>query len=113
MNGMYEPWVPQVGQRVRVRVSAECLYCCDPRFVACYEQAIANDGREATVYSVGHAVTCSCQMNGEPPDPAHLAHDIWVKWDERRAYDDPVVRIDDWECPFDAHFAAVELEPVQ
>lgn len=96
---------------MRVRVSAECLYCCDPRFKACYERALADDGRTGTVYSIGHD-DCSCRFDDEAPDPAHLGHDVWVKWDERRAYDDPVVRIGDWECPFDAHFAAIELDPL-
>lgn len=108
-----EPWTPpglrfEVGQRVRVRVSTECLYCCDPRFKACYERALADDGRTATVYSVGHG-DCTCRFGDEEPDAAHMAHDIWVKWDYRRDYDEPVLRVGDWECPFDAHFAAAEL----
>jgi hypothetical protein len=112
MRETWAPWTPKVGQRVRVRVSLECQYCLDPRFRQCYERALADDGRTATVYSVGHD-ECSCRYDGDdPPDAGHVAHDVWVKWDDRRSYDDPVVRVGDWECPFDAHFAAAELEPV-
>jgi hypothetical protein len=107
----WEPWTPKPGDRVRVRVNAECLYCVDIRFPECYERALADDDRMATVSSVGHD-DCSCRYVDEPPDPAHMAHDVWVKWDERRPYDDPVPRVGEWECPFDAHFAACELEPL-
>ena len=27
MSAFYEPWPPQIGQRVRVSVSPECTYC--------------------------------------------------------------------------------------
>lgn len=109
MNGqsVWAPWQPKAGDRVRVRVSLECLYCCDPRFQACYERALADDGRTATVYDVGHG-ECSCLFDEEPPSAAHVAHDVWVTWDERRPYDDAFLE----GVPFDAHFAAIELEPV-
>ena len=101
----WAPWKPSPGQRVRVRASLECVYCFDPRFPGCYERALADDGRTATVYDLGHA-ECPCRFDDDP-DPAHAAHDVWVKWDERRPHDEPV-----WAAPFDAHFAAIELEPL-
>jgi hypothetical protein len=105
-----EDWVPytfQSGDRVQVRVSLECRYCLDPRFQRCYERALADDGRTATVYDVGHD-WCSCRYDDETPDAAHLAHTVWVTWDDRRPYDDP-----EWTgVPFDAHFAPSELIPL-
>lgn len=112
MSDPFEPWVPEVGQHVRVRVSLECLYCCDPRFTACYERAVADDGRTGTVYEVGHPDPCFVCFGEDEPDRAHMAHHVWVKWDERREYDDPPVRIGTWEIPFDAVFAPCELEPI-
>ncbi len=106
MSGFWEPWKPKAGDLVRVRVSLECRYCLDPRFRQCYERALADDGRTATVYDVGHA-ECSCRYD-DPPDAAHLAHDVWVTWDDRRSYDDPEIE----GVGFDAHFAASELEPI-
>lgn len=103
----FRPWTPKPGDRVRVRVSLECRYCLDPRFTACYERALADDGRTATVYDVGHA-ECICQIEVDDGGPDHQGHDIWVAWDERREYDDPFLE----GVPFDAHFAATELEPI-
>jgi hypothetical protein len=105
-----EPWVPirfQPGDRVRVRISLECRYCLDPRFQACYERALADDGRTATVYDVGHD-ECSCCYDDEAPSADHIGHDVWVKWDARRDYDGPELP----GVPFDAHFAAAELIPL-
>ena len=102
------PWTPKTGDRVRVRINLECQYCLDPRFTACYERALADDGRAATVYDVGHD-ECACRFEDDPPGADHLGHTVWVKWDERREYDDPV--LDGVE--FDAHFAVAELELVE
>lgn len=104
------PWEPvrfKAGDHVRVKVSLECRYCLDPRYRQCYERALADDGRTATVCEVGHD-WCSCRYDDEPPDAAHLGHDVWVTWDERRSYDDPPLE----GVPFDAHFAACELIPL-
>ena len=103
-------WAPiafQPGQRVRVRVSAECRYCIDPRFPECSAQALANDGRVATIYKIGHDWYFS--RGGEDLlDAEDMAHDIWVTWEERRPYDDPIME----GIPFDTHFAASELIPL-
>jgi hypothetical protein len=107
-----EPWEPirfKAGDRVRIKVSLECRYCLDPRFPKCYANALADDGRTATVYDVGHD-DCSCRWDDDdPPDAAHLGHDVWVTWDERRSYDEPELEA----VPFDAHFAASELVPLE
>lgn len=110
-------WTPpvqtfRVGDRVRVRANLECTYCFDPRYKVCYERALADDGRTGTVYSVGHNAGASCCMYEDEPDPAHIAHHVWVKWDERRSHDEPEARVGDWVIPFDAHFAPSELEPL-
>lgn len=106
------PWVPpglvfKTGDRVRVRVNLECRYCLDPRFPKCYERALADDGRTATVYDVGHD-ECSCRFDDEPAGPEHMGHTVWVTWGERRDYDDPVLE----GVGFDAHFAPGELVPL-
>lgn len=105
----WKPWTPKVGDRVRVRVNMECSYCLDPHFPKCYDMALSDDGRTGTVYDVGHD-RCSCRWEDEEDGPSedHLGHDVWIKWDERRSYDEPVLE----GIPFDAHFAASELEPL-
>lgn len=106
-DGIWEPaGVPrfQPGDRVRVRISLECDYCLDPKFQQCYERALADNGRTATVYDVDHD-ECSCRWDDEPAGVDHLGHDVWVTWDERRTYDDPVIE----SVGFDAHFAPSEL----
>lgn len=107
MSDIWAPWQPKAGDRVRVRVSLECLYCLDPRFRQCYENALADDGRTGTVYDVGHD-GCGCRYDipDDPPSAAHMAHSVWVKFDDQRPYDDM------GDFPFDAHFAIAELEPL-
>jgi hypothetical protein len=104
-------WRPQVGERVRIRVSAECPYCVDIRYPASMAEALANDGRAATVVEIGHTSKCCAPLDQR--DPVHLAHEFWVKWEERLPHDDPPIRLGDWECPFDQHFALTELVPME
>ncbi len=109
MSGEYwEPWKPEVGQRVRVRISLECAYCLDPMFPKCYDRALSDDGRTGTVVTVGHGGCCLFDGEHDDLDPAHAAHTVWVKWDDRRDYDDPQIPGID----LDAHFAVAELEPI-
>lgn len=105
MSDVYEWRTFEVGERVRVRVSAECRYCLDPQYEQDYARALSEDGRVGTIVSVGHN---GCCFSWDDPDPVHEAHRIWVKWAERRDGDDPELD----GVGFDAHFAASELEPI-
>ena len=109
------PWQPQVGDRVRVRVNAECQFCMEREFV---EIVLANDGRTGTIKDIGQGIWLLPEYldaDGEPLDPwdrAYFAHDIWVVWDEPREYDDPPLLLGDWPCSADENFLPQELEPV-
>src|SRR4051794_11814435 len=83
-------WRPEVGQRIRVRVNMECQYCMDDGIPAGAAEALADDGRTGVVAQVGH--DDEDLSDHEPWAAAFLAHDIWVRWDERRPYD-PCVRL--------------------
>jgi hypothetical protein len=103
-------WRPKIGERVRVRVSAECQYCVDIRYPECARLALSQDGRTATVVEFGHSYCCR-PLDLDQGDPAHRAHDIWVKWDERRPTDEQPWG-DGWLPNIDAHYAPQELEPI-
>lgn len=88
---VWEPWTPQIGQRVRVRSRPECYYC--------REYGEEEAGLAGTVF----AIRPPCEPNDEQrgrAEPGAYAHRFWVKLD---------VQVDG--CNF-AHFAAIELEPV-
>jgi hypothetical protein len=89
----WEPWQPQVGQRVRLRLSPECSWC-RPRQ--------RWHGERGTVTSIGEA----------PPDVSvpgsfsqrYFAHRYTVRLDLPRA--------DGFAAAYGGSFAAAELEPV-
>lgn len=113
---VWRPWEPRPGDHVRVHVSGECGYCLDPRYPAGHEAVLANDGRTGTVYEVGHEV-CG-RVCGEADGEGHLAHEVWIKWDAPRWYDDRC-GVGMWMdpalsgLPFDDHFAIAELALVE
>lgn len=83
MSDFWEPWTPQVGQRVRVLARPECFYCRQ------------EGAQETGVVGVVEGI--------RPADPTILepgaaAHVYWVE-------------ADDFPCGL-SHFAAGELEPV-
>ena len=87
-NASWEPWTPQVGDRVRVRLSGECPYC--------FEGGEFDSGEEI---QDGDAVTVSrirteLEMWEEGCSDAGLMHRYWVLNDLGQM----------------SHFAAAELE---
>ena len=97
MSDFYEPWTPEVGQRVRVRISAECQVRPDPGSGADRSGVIGHveweDGLTGVVmpHPVGEAM-------------AAQGHRYMVKWDQERILDDE---------RFNASpYAAIELEPI-
>ncbi len=61
MNGFYEPWIPEIGQRVTYRKAAECPIADD-----------LPDGLQGVIYHVEHPRS----ENGVEP-----GHRFWVEWD--------------------------------
>ena len=119
---IYEHWTPQPGDRVRVRISAECRVKVD------YCTGIAGPNGFSGIYRLGHdpvedgaigtvdylepAGCCAPQMRGKHPgcgDPARLAwcaHRVMVEFDEPI----PVAIVDyPQTCQY---FAVAELEPL-
>ncbi len=88
---VYEPWTPEVGQRVRVLARPECFYC--------RESGEPEVGLEGTVFEIRHPCKPEDERVGRA-DPGCYAHRIWVRLD---------VEVDNCHI---SHFAAIELEPV-
>jgi hypothetical protein len=65
----WEPWTPEVGQRVRLRMTTECRYC--------RPDVLTLDGQPGVVEDIGH---------GPAPttDPDWQSHRYWVRLDDRR-----------------------------
>jgi len=101
-----ETWQPQIGERVRVRVNAECQYCTDTSDPKERARVMAQDGREGVVVKLGHDRFCCAVLDERDPlQEAHLTHTVWVLFDEERPEDERTEG-----DPFDAHFAPQELE---
>ena len=77
----YEPWTPQLGQRVKVVLSPECDYC-----------NVEEDGRIGTVVTLGHLPGVDSYRIA--------AHRVWVRFDDVQPLDTGA-----------SNFAVVELEP--
>ena len=86
MSDFWEPWTPQIGQRVRVLPRPECFYCREEG-----EQEVGLIGQVTDIEFTPWPI----DEKGAP------AHRYWVTFDDRAATD----------CGMN-HFAAGELEPV-
>ena len=82
MASYWEPWQPQIGQRVRVLPRPECFYCRE------------EGGQEVGAIGVVTSVDDHNRGSNEPGSEAHV---YWVEADE-------------FPCGL-SHFAAGELEP--
>lgn len=110
MSDIYEPWVPEVGQRVRCRPSPEC------RVETSYETGIDGGMAVAFLGRAGHDpaedgatgyVHTVAPRDDIPTDPAFDAHRFLVVYDE--AVTPSVVTEPQW-CQY---FAAIELEAIE
>lgn len=111
---LWEPWVPEEGQRVRVRISAECQHEVN------YDRGL--DGisiGEAFVERVGHDPAeddhTGTVIAADPLDERYVSDPRWRTFEAHRFmvdFDDPVIpAIVDYpqKCQY---FAACELVPL-
>ena len=88
MHDIWEPWVPEIGQRVRVLSRPECFYCRED-----HDPEVGQTG------VVTHFAPPSMDETGAS------AHYIWIRFDDPTIAERTVARCDI------SHFAAAELEP--
>ena len=98
MSEFWEPWQPEIGQRVRIRLSAECnVSWCDDRYRDGHP--IEADGATGTV------------VKDRPDPPLWGATHPYVV-----VFDEPIVAplfADGRESMWHGnYFAAIELEPI-
>ena len=86
MNDVWEPFVWAIGQRVRVRLSAECAF----RYRKGYGHAPGMDGRVGVVEE---------HLCADQHDPAHRVYVVFTPW------------VMDESLYVSHCFAAAELEP--
>jgi hypothetical protein len=92
-TAFWEPWQPEVGQRVRVLSRPECFYCRE------------DEAAEAGAAGVVTSLKESPYLTGSA-DPGEAAHHIWVQ------FDDPMIATRTVHGCQESHFAAAELAPL-
>lgn len=90
LAAVFEPWEPEIGQRVTILARPECFYCR-----ADHDAEVGATG----VVTAIHAPDLT--------EPGSTAHRFWVR------YDDPDIANRTESGTDESHFAAVELEPLE
>lgn len=94
MSEIWEPWQPEVGDRVRVLARPECFYCRED-----HDAEVGATGVVSAVHPPKH-------LAHEQEWEAAQAHRYWVHFDDSTIVERTVAGV------IESHFAAAELVPV-